>query len=235
MTFSMRRLSAILRKEMQDLKSNAQIFLMAAVPIILSLFYKNAGAETVFLSVIVIAMVWCMVTPIIQATLIAEEKEKHTLRVVMLSPASPLEVMLGKALPTIVLSYLLSIGSLWILGTLQGDPVLLSSVILLGIVFATIIGTMIGLLAKNMVQVSVIGTPFSLLLLAGPILKHTVDNEFVKDVLSYLPTDHFGLALFSVLEGKGFSAIDMNLLNISIWMIITFIICLVIYKKKQLD
>ncbi|MRA75947.1 ABC transporter permease, partial [Bacillus thuringiensis] len=36
MTFSMRRVSAIFRKEVQDFKTNSQVLLMAFLPIILS-------------------------------------------------------------------------------------------------------------------------------------------------------------------------------------------------------
>ena len=46
------------------------------------------------------AMALVMVGGFVQAMLIAEEKEKHTLRVLMLSPASSVEVFLGKSLLT---------------------------------------------------------------------------------------------------------------------------------------
>ncbi|PEY33338.1 ABC transporter permease [Bacillus cereus] len=235
MTFSMRRLSAILRKEMQDLKNNAQILLMALLPIGLSLFYKQMDDAKEFMGGIVIVMVLSMVTTIAQATLIAEEKEKHTLRVLMLSPASPIEVIIGKALPIIVLSGILSFLSLFLLNTLHGSMFLLLAVIVLGTLLFIIVGTIVALLAKNLVQVSVITTPVSMILLMGPILSELVKNEMVKKILSYLPTNHIFNAVVNVVKGKGFSAIDTNLLNISIWLVISIIICLFIYKKKQLD
>ncbi|CAM4065113.1 ABC transporter permease [Bacillus manliponensis] len=235
MTFSLKRFSAIFRKEMQDLKSNAQMLLMTMVPLALALFYRQMQGGKEVLAVIVIAMIWCMVTMLVQATLIAEEKEKHTLRVVMLSPASALEVLCGKALPVILLSVILSVASLFILDIVKVNQLLLGIVLLLGTLFTIIVGTIIGLVSKNMVHVSVIGTPFMMLLIGTPVLQRMIDNEFIKEVLSFLPMDHLGLALLSIFEGKGFAAIDMHILNVSVWVVIALIACLFTYKKKQLD
>ena len=235
MTFSMKRFSAILRKEMQDLKTNAQVLLMAILPIGLALFYQQMRGEKELLAGIVVIMVLSMVTTITQATLIAEEKEKHTLRVMMLSPASPIEVILGKSLPIMVLSFFLSIISLFLLDTLKGNVFLLMIVILLGVLLFIIIGTMIGLLAKNLVQVSVLGTPIMMIFFAGPLLHLFVKNEIAKKILYHIPTNHIFNAITGVLEGKGFSALSENVINISVWILITFILFLFVYKKKQLD
>ena len=235
MTFSMKRFSAILRKEMQDLKTNAQVLLMAILPLGLALFYKQMGGGKEFLAGIVIVMVLSMVTTITQATLIAEEKEKHTLRVMMLSPASPVEAILGKSLPIMVLSILLSIISLFLLDTLKGNVFLLMIIILLGVLLFIIIGTMIGLLAKNLVQVSILGTPIMMIFFAGPLLHLFVKNEIAKKILYYVPTNHIFNAITDALEGKGFSTLSGNLMNVSIWVFITFILFLFVYKKKQLD
>ncbi|PEE41058.1 ABC transporter permease [Bacillus pseudomycoides] len=235
MTFSMRRLSAILRKEVQDLKNNAQILLLALLPIGLAFFYKQLGSGKEMMGGIVVVMVMSMIVTIAQATLIAEEKEKHTLRVLMLSPASPIEVIVGKSLPIIILSIVLNFVSLFLLNVLQGSILLLSVIIVIGTLLFIILGTLVGLLAKSLVQVSVITTPISMILLMGPILNEVIKNEMIKKVVSYLPTNHIFEAIVSVVNGKGFSVIQTNLLNISIWLVITVIVCMFVYKKKQLD
>ncbi|PDY48156.1 ABC transporter permease [Bacillus pseudomycoides] len=235
MAFSMRRLSAILRKEVQDLKNNAQILLLALLPIGLAFFYKQLGSGKEMMGGIVVVMVMSMIVTIAQATLIAEEKEKHTLRVLMLSPASPIEVIVGKSLPIIILSIVLNFVSLFLLNVLQGSILLLSVIIVIGTLLFIILGTLVGLLAKSLVQVSVITTPISMILLMGPILNEVIKNEMIKKVVSYLPTNHIFEAIVSVVNGKGFSVIQTNLLNISIWLVITVIVCMFVYKKKQLD
>ncbi|MED1623832.1 ABC transporter permease [Bacillus pseudomycoides] len=235
MTFSMRRVSAILRKEMQDLKNNAQILLMAILPLGLALFYKQMGQGKEFMGGFVIVMILCMVTTISQATLIAEEKEKHTLRVLMLSPASPFEIIIGKALPIIVLTLAISFLNLFILDVLQGNMLFMFLLVLLGTLVFIIFGTIIALLAKNLVQVSVIASPVAMVLLMTPVLSNVIKNDILKNILSYLPTNHIFEAFVSVVAGKGFSAIAANLINVSIWLVISIIVCLFVYKKKQLD
>jgi len=235
MTFSIRRVSAILRKEMQDLKNNAQILLMAILPLGLALFYKQMGQGKEFMGGFVIVMILCMVTTISQATLIAEEKEKHTLRVLMLSPASPFEIIIGKALPIIVLTFAISFLNLFILDVLQGNMLFMFLLMLLGTLVFIIFGTIIALLAKNLVQVSVIASPVAMVLLMTPVLSNVIKNDILKNILSYLPTNHIFEAFVSIVEGKDFSAIAADLINVSIWLVISIIVCLFVYKKKQLD
>lgn len=76
MTFSMRRFSAIFRKEVQDFKTNSQSLIMMAMPIFFAIIYsrsdnfREVGASTL------ITMTLVLVGGFIQAMLIAEEKEK---------------------------------------------------------------------------------------------------------------------------------------------------------------
>lgn len=103
MTFSMKRFSAIVRKEINDAGKNSQVILMALLPILLAVFYSNMDSIKEFFAGFIIVMTITMVGSYVQAIIIAEEKEKHTLRVLMLSPASPIEVILGKSVLTVFL------------------------------------------------------------------------------------------------------------------------------------
>ena len=51
---------------------------------------------------IITLMAFLFVAGFVQSMVIAEEKEKHTLRVLMLSPASSVEVLIGKSILTAV-------------------------------------------------------------------------------------------------------------------------------------
>lgn len=76
MTFSMRRFSAIFRKEVQDFKTNSQTLIMLVMPLVFSVLFsrsdnmREVGASTLT------AMALVMVGGFVQAMLIAEEKEK---------------------------------------------------------------------------------------------------------------------------------------------------------------
>ncbi len=235
MTFSMKRFSAIVRKEIYDAGKNSQVLLMALLPIILALFYSNIGSDKEFLAGFTIAMTLTMVGCYVQAIIIAEEKEKHTLRVLMLSPANPLEVILGKSILTILFVIAASFVSLLILGTLKGNIGMLVVILLLGTLLCIILGTIVGLLSQNIAQTSIIGLPVFLLFMMGPMLQGFVKNEIVIKTVRFLPTNHITEALNKALHGKGFSAIQEHLINNAIWMAALMIICFFVYKKKQLD
>ena len=94
MTFSMRRVSAIFRKEVQDFKTNSQVLLMAFLPIILSFcladLERKGNVRHYYYNGLPICRRLCSIYGN------CRRKRKHTLRVLMLSPASSVEVLLGK-------------------------------------------------------------------------------------------------------------------------------------------
>ncbi|WJE27990.1 ABC transporter permease [Bacillus cereus] len=235
MTFSMRRFSAIFRKEVQDFKTNSQSLIMMAMPIFFAMLYsrsdnfREVGASTL------ITMTLVLVGGFIQAMLIAEEKEKSTLRVLMLSPASSIEVLIGKSSLTGIITVAICFINLLILGELEGNIALLLFIFVLGTLMFTLIGTCIGLIAQNVPQTSTIGLPILMVFLIGDFIAGFVKNEVVTKIVEYLPTRHIGLAVSGVIKGEGFSAITSNLLNITIWLVAVLAITLFIYKKKQMD
>ncbi|MDI6530331.1 MULTISPECIES: ABC transporter permease [Bacillus cereus group] len=235
MTFSMRRFSAIFRKEVQDFKTNSQSLIMMAMPIFFAILYsrsdnfREVGASTL------ITMTLVLVGGFIQAMLIAEEKEKSTLRVLMLSPASSIEVLIGKSSLTGIITVAICFINLLILGKLEGNIALLLFIFVLGTLMFTLIGTCIGLIAQNVPQTSTIGLPILMVFLIGDFIAGFVKNEVVTKIVEYLPTRHIGLAVSGVIKGEGFSAITSNLLNITIWLVAVLAITLFIYKKKQMD
>ncbi|MGN4425614.1 ABC transporter permease [Bacillus cereus group sp. MYBK30-1] len=235
MTFSMRRFSAIFRKEVQDFKTNSQSLIMMAMPIFFAIIYsrsdnfREVGASTL------ITMTLVLVGGFIQAMLIAEEKEKSTLRVLMLSPASSIEVLIGKSSLTGMITVAICFINLLILGKLEGNFALLLLIFVLGMLIFNLIGTCIGLLAQNVPQTSTIGLPILMVFLIGDFIAGFVKNEVVTKIVEYLPTRHIGLAVSGVIKGEGFSAITSNLLNITIWLVAVLVITLFVYRKKQMD
>ena len=75
MTFSMRRFSAIFRKEVQDIKANASVLVMAALPLVFSFVYQQMDGSKEQIANMVTLMALTMVGSFVQAALIAEEKK----------------------------------------------------------------------------------------------------------------------------------------------------------------
>lgn len=153
----------------------------------------------------------------------------------MLSPASSIEVLIGKSSLTGIITVAICFINLLILGKLEGNIALLLFIFVLGTLMFTLIGTCIGLIAQNVPQTSTIGLPILMVFLIGDFIAGFVKNEVVTKIVEYLPTRHIGLAVSGVIKGEGFSAITSNLLNITIWLVAVLAITLFIYKKKQMD
>ncbi|MBY0596724.1 ABC transporter permease [Bacillus bingmayongensis] len=235
MTFSMRRVSAIFRKEVQDFKSNSQVLLMAAMPLVFAFIFSRFGQGSGAGLGTIILMTFLFVAGFVQSMVIAEEKEKHTLRVLMLSPASSSEVLIGKSILTVCITVVICIANLFILDQLDGNLPLLGFLFLCGTLLFIIIGTIIGLLASSVPQTSLIGMPILMTLYLAVQFEPLVENKTIKTVIGYLPTFHIDKALQSLVKGNGFSSISGDLLNILVWFVIALLVCLFVYKKKQLD
>ncbi|WP_433773061.1 ABC transporter permease [Bacillus wiedmannii] len=234
MTFSMRRVSAIFRKEVQDFKTNSQVLLMASLPIIFAFIYSRFGQGSAGVGVITL-MAFLFVAGFVQSMVIAEEKEKYTLRVLMLSPASSVEVLLGKSILTACLTLCICIVNLFILDQFSGNLVLLGFIFLSGTILFIVIGTTIGLLAESVPQTSLIGMPILMTMYLAVQFEPMVENKVIKTMIEYLPTSHMEKAINSLVEGAGFSSISGHVLNVGVWLIISLIACLIVYKKKQMD
>ncbi|ANV69456.1 ABC transporter permease [Bacillus cereus group sp. MYBK120-1] len=234
MTFSMRRVSAIFRKEVQDFKTNSQVLLMAFLPIILSFLFSRFGAGKEMLGITTITA-FLFVAGFVQSMVIAEEKEKHTLRVLMLSPASSVEVLLGKSILTACLTLGICIVNLFILDQFSGNLLLLGFIFLCGTILFIVIGTMIGLLAASVPQTSIIGMPILMTMYLAVQFEPMVENKVIKTMIGYLPTSHIVKALNSLVGGARFGSISGHVLNVAVWLIISLFVCLIVYKKKQLD
>ncbi|RWR60538.1 ABC transporter permease [Bacillus cereus] len=234
MTFSMRRVSAIFRKEVHDFKTNLQVLLMAFLPIILSFLFSRFGVEKEMLGITTITA-FLFVAGFVQSMIIAEEKEKHTLRVLMLSPASSVEVLIGKSILTVCLTLGICIVNLFILDQFSGNLLLLGFIFLCGTILFIVIGTMIGLLAASVPQTSIIGMPILMTMYLAVQFEPMVENKVIKTMIGYLPTSHIVKALNSLVGGAGFSSISGHVLNVAVWLIISLFVCLIVYKKEQLD
>ncbi|WP_409343820.1 ABC transporter permease [Paenibacillus sp. MBLB4367] len=112
MTFSMKRFQAIVAKEWKDTLKNPQILLMAAMPVMFAfLFSKMDDGKDLSVMSFPILLALSMTGSFVQANMISEEKEKHTLRVLMLSPASTSEVLLSKSALTTLITFIVIVAS----------------------------------------------------------------------------------------------------------------------------
>lgn len=235
MTTSLVRIGALVVKEYQDFKSNSQILLMAALPIFFVLLYKNMTDEIEIRAVFPLLMALTMVTSYTQSLLIAEEKEKNTLRVLLLSPAKNIEILVGKSALTFLLTIIVCFICLLITSSATTNGVLLWGLISLASLFFIIIGTIIGLFSQTVTQTSIIGLPIILFFFLGPTFEPLIENTYLLTFIQLLPSSHFNTGVIAILTGGTFIDVSKHFLNIFLWTIGSFVLCMWLFKKRQFD
>ncbi len=176
----------------------------------------------------------CMCSIFCVAGSLAEEKEKHTLRVLMTSSVNGMEFYLGSVLPVLIESMIVNtllpfITGLSMTGVQWGCYLLLST---LSSLIGTIMGMLIGIYSKDQMNASVITTPFMLLLLLLPMLNgiHPILDAissltFTGVILDF--TNHMSINDNPLQLG--------SLIVLIVEIIIATVLFLVIYKKSGFE
>lgn len=107
-----------------------------------------------FLLIVVLVMALVMTGTYMLPTLLVEEKEKRTLQALLVSPASPADIVIGKALTGLFYS-LLMVGVLLVIsGGLVGNWTVTLAALLLGALFTVMVGLLMGGLFHTTAQVN---------------------------------------------------------------------------------
>lgn len=240
MKHSIHRLKALTKKEFKDFFKNMNVSLMCILPIILVLLFVNMqktnqsqdydqfqvlnlglSINLVFVSTFAISM------------LIAEEKEKNTLRTLMLSSVRPLEFLIGKAIVILTFSILSNAVIYMIVGL---ETVYLISYLLWTILVTFImmlIGGILGLVAKSQMSTSILGLPVIFGFMIIPLFSQV--NESFESLSKLLPNYNLNIILIQVINGQGYQNILASLTPIIIWTILAIFGFVYTYNKKRID
>jgi len=237
MTFSMRRFRAMVNKEWKDAVRNPQILLNAGVPILISLLFNQKDNDPNDLTPLAIPiLVAISITgAFVQAAMIAEEKEKNTLRALMLSPASKLEVLAGKSATTTLFAVIVIAACILLSGMPDVNMALLAVLSILLLLIFMALGTVIGLIARTASESSIVGLPILLLFVFGPIFVPNLDMPGLMNVIHVLPSHQYMLAVTELAQGGGLKPVQGSLLNLLVWMAISGAMCFLIYGQKRFD
>lgn len=187
MNASMRKIGALCSKDFRDLFKNPQLLVCCLLPIAFSAFYRfmmgkategvdlsaagpeAAGALDATLSGFTLSTGICMsVGMVVGMTVlygIAEEKEKHTLRTLMLANVGAGEVATSKGAVALAATMVVSAGCFFAAG---GAPGLLPAYLLLtflGAVPVTLISLVLGLASRDQMTAGFFSVPVLLLVL----------------------------------------------------------------------
>ncbi|SHE80406.1 ABC-2 type transport system permease protein [Seinonella peptonophila] len=236
MSISWRRIQVIIRKELKDALRNYQVLMMVVVPIGMALLYQNMQSleGNQLILIFPILMSFGMTGTIVQSMIIAEEKEKHTLRALMLSPATAIEVMIGKSFLSFFLTLLTIFLTMLVTGLSMGISLLFWCITLLCILFFITVGTIVGLMSKSLTETAYLGMPIMFLMGLSPIFAPLINKAWLTKIVSFLPTAHYLQATELLMKGKTF-IVGSHWLNITIWLILAVIICLFVFKRNRIE
>ncbi|MBO0588319.1 ABC transporter permease [Sporosarcina sp. E16_8] len=236
MTFSMKRVNAIFQKDLKDILRNSAVSLTASMPLIIA-FVMGKMSDDIAVDghymVINIAMV--TVGSFIQCCLIAEEKEKNTLRGLMLSPASTLEILGGKSLLSLIAMMIIVLIGAFLTGYHPEQIVVIAIAILFTSFFFIGLGTLLGLLAKSVMEASVIIMPFMIVFGFGSMATMFADKYPILKVMDYTPNTQLAAIAVKVESGIGLGGVWLNFGIIALWIIGVFVLTSIVFKRKRMD
>lgn len=153
---SIRRISALVRKEFIDFTRNNNVSIISLLPLLLVIIFGTISKNNpefplsgISLLSLGINMNLVFVSTFAISMMIAEEKEKQTLRTLMLSSVKPLEFIISKGVVIFVLSFITN-SAIYIFTGLSYN--LFAYYVIISIPLAWVmmlIGASIGLIAKN--------------------------------------------------------------------------------------
>lgn len=237
MSASIKRISAIFIKELQDIRTNMNQLFMYILPFLLTFLYKNfiphmPKGMALSLGLLMLNILVGLMLP---AMMIAEEKEKKTLEVLLLSPATPVEVFCGKGL----LTYLSLMVSTLFLMVIDGESWNHTPAILIGTtlaaVFCIFFGMLVGLVAQNQMATGVVSFPFMMVFLMIPLFAIMGLDIMVK-ISTYIPTYYYLTMLRAATESsRPLSAMLPQIAILTGSIMVSFLLLLLVYKKKGLE
>ena len=235
MTFSMKRVFAILQKDFKDFSRNMAISIVIFLPPIMAAIYGRMGVDSIEAHYMIINMTFSMVATFVQCCLIAEEKEKNTLRGLMLSPASTPEILGGKSLLSFILTIGIIIFCVFLTEYKPQNIAIIAVAIILSSFFYIGLGTLLGLFAKSVMEASVIVLPVMIVFSFGSFITELASQYPILKTANYLPNVQLIDLATKVETGAGFGDVLSNLGIILVWVVVTGILTVVVYRKRRVD
>ncbi|QDQ00416.1 ABC transporter permease [Lysinibacillus fusiformis] len=235
MNISLTRIQAIFMKDYKEFSRNYAVSTMILLPLILAIVYNKIGANDISTYFLPINMAFAVVTAYVQCCLIAEEKEKNTLRSLMLSPASLADILIGKSLFVFIISLIVVAMTIFFIGYNPANLVILAIALVLSTVFYIALGTLCGLFAKTIMEASIIVLPVMFIFSFGPLALALSATYPILEVAEWLPSSQ--LVILAEAMESNYATMDVliPLATIVIWSLLTWVVTGFIYKKRMVD
>ena len=214
-------IKALAFKQLMDFLRNKRtmliFFIFPAIYIIANLIssdiFSSDGAAFILMYVILVPL-------LVMATLVAEEKEKGTLKLLVMSGVSSIEYFIG--VTYVLLGFIIAGILIFDMAgaTKNFDDFIICIFMLVVSIISMQIGAIIGRMAKNQTNVAPIAVPTVLVLFFLPNI------ELLRPSIDFFSKYFFTGILFKVMNTCNYSANDI------LWMAVNFLIVLLVFIKS---
>lgn len=226
---------------MKLMLNNKNSIFMLLLPILFCLLYtkvlpigKQAGAVYPLMICQILNMV-CMPVSLL-SMMVAEEKEKNTLRTLIMSDVSAQEFLFSKMSLLLIMMELISIINYILTGMdmkFFAGYLVISTISSIGILF---LGAAIGILSKDQMTTGTLSSPLMLLLMLPPLFSGM--NDILEKIALVLPTNTFyqtmSLAFYKNRPFLSGDNVKYYIVSI-VWIFIGIIVFNVVYKQRGID
>lgn len=219
---------AILRKQLLDTRKNRavliQFVLFPIITIVMTLAVKIDDMPEFFYLKLFSVMYMAMAPITSMSAIISEEKEKGTLRALMMSDVSPASYLIGVGLydffacfwGTVLMSLVCGMsGELW--RAYMG-------VMMIGLLISIVLGAAIGVMAKNQMAATSLSVPIMCVFTFLPMIAQF--NTTIAKIAKFFYTEQIYLALISEknvkMDIEGILIVVANVILILIFFILAF-------------
>lgn len=227
------RIMAIFEKDLKEFTRNAMLFTTILLPIILAFMYSRmGGGEEALPAMLVYLIVGVAFSAILCSgimTMMAEENEKNTLRGLMQSPASMLDILAGKSLVVVLMTAVSLIISFLIMDVaFEWSIASIGGLILLALFFLNV-GIAVGLTVDSVATTSVYLLPIMFIFGFTPMIETIVpdSDHFIRRLTDYLP-------LYQNISLHG-EETTVPLLILLAWTLVSFLYVTWSFRKRMSD
>lgn len=254
MQANLRKLNALLAKDAVDLAKNPTMIICIAIPVAFALFYRfflggqgldtalegggSAEAAPVSVAQYIVLSLSLLMSIGMGASMslvygLAEEKEKHTLRTLMLANVSARQIMLAKGLVALGLTVAVEL----LCFAVSGAPWrLCAGYLLIGIMGALpviLLSLVAGLASRDQMTAGLYSVPILLLALAPMFGNYSAT---IRDIVRFAPTGGADWMLRLLVEGSLFSGeVLVPLAITAAWIAVSAIAFKLLYKRLLRD
>lgn len=223
-----RHISAIFIKQMKDLKKNKMIMLLMLMFPILSLLFNRIASEQEFLAILptFLTMNGVLLPIIFTSSIVSEEKEKNSLRMLIMSNVKSWEYLIGVGLSVFFQTFL---SSLLFIPVLNKDVHNLASIycaMAIGIIFSFLIGAILAVICKNQMSAGPSSAPISLVLGMAPMFSQM--NEEIEKYAKYL----YSYYTFYMFSDKEFQINNDGFIILTVNLFVLLFVFIILYNKK---